>query len=74
MFYLTKIITAILLPPFNLAVIWLGSLLCYRLNHKKTARILSFLGIGLLYLLSTPYLATKLSEIGRASCRERVVS
>lgn len=62
MFYLTKIITAILLPPFNLAVIWLGSLLCYRLNHKKTARILSFLGIGLLYLLSTPYLATKLSD------------
>ncbi|VTR63508.1 Uncharacterised protein [Actinobacillus pleuropneumoniae] len=32
MFYLGKILTAIALPPFNIAVIWLFSLICYWLN------------------------------------------
>lgn len=62
MFYLTKILTAIVLPPFNIAVIWLFSLIFYRLQYKKTASVLTLLGIGMLYFFSTPYVATKLSD------------
>lgn len=62
MFYLTKILTAILLPPFNIAVIWIFSLIFYRLHYKKIARSLTVFGIALLYFFSTPYVATKLSD------------
>ena len=62
MFYLGKILTAIVLPPFNIAVLWLFSLIFYWLNFKKVSYGLAFLGIGSLYLFSTPYVATKLTD------------
>ncbi|AWI51035.1 hypothetical protein DDU33_05885 [Actinobacillus porcitonsillarum] len=62
LFYLTKILTAMALPPFNIAVIWILSLIFYRLHYKKISRSLTILGIALLYLFSTPFMATLLSN------------
>ncbi|OOR98182.1 hypothetical protein B0187_09585 [Haemophilus paracuniculus] len=62
MFVLSKILTAIVLPPFNVAVLWMISLLLARWHYKKLSRFCAVLGIGILYLFSTPFLATKLSD------------
>ena len=61
-FYLTKILTAIALPPFNIAVIWIFSLILNRLYYKKISRFLTIFGIAMLYLFSTPFMATMLSN------------
>ena len=61
-FYLTKILTAIALPPFNIAVIWIFSLILNRLHYKKISRFLTIFGIAILYLFSTPFMATMLSN------------
>lgn len=62
MFFLTKLLTAILLPPFSIALLWLFSIILHRLHYKKLSRIFVVIGIGSLYLFSTPFLATKLSD------------
>ena len=46
-FYLTKILTAIALPPFNIAVIWIFSLILNRLHYKKISRFLTIFGNAL---------------------------
>lgn len=61
-FYLTKILTAIVLPPFNIAVIWIFSLILNRLHYKKISRFLTIFGITMLYLFSTPFMATMLTN------------
>lgn len=61
-FYLTKIATAIILPPFSIAIIWIMSLIFYRLHYKKISHCLTFLGLTLLYLFSTPFMATVLTN------------
>lgn len=55
MFELTKIITAIILPPFNVLLLWLFSLLCFKLNWRKIAYSSAFLSIMILYVFSIPY-------------------
>lgn len=62
MFELTKIITLIILPPFNVLILWLFSLVCFRLKHQKLARLSSLLGILLLYLCSIPYTSKILND------------
>ncbi|MBF0785307.1 YdcF family protein [Muribacter muris] len=62
MFVVTKIITAIILPPFNVLILWLMSLWFFRLNWKKLAYVSSFLGIAILYIFSLPYTSQKLHD------------
>lgn len=62
MFELTKILTAIILPPFNILILWLLSLLFAVLQYKKLSRLSAFLGIALLYGLSLPYTSQKLHD------------
>lgn len=62
MFELTKIITTIILPPFNVLLLWLFSLLLFRLKFKKLAYLSTFLGISILYLFSIPYTSQKLHD------------
>lgn len=61
-FYLTKILTAITLPPFNIAVIWILTLILKRLHYKKMSRFFTILGIAMLYLFSIPFMATLLNN------------
>lgn len=62
MFELTKIITAIILPPFNVLILWLLSLICFKLKWRKTAYLATFLGIAILYLFSIPYTSKTLTN------------
>lgn len=62
MFELTKIITTIILPPFNVLLLWLFSLLLFRFKFKKLAYLSTFLGISILYLFSIPYTSQKLHD------------
>lgn len=61
-FYLTKILTAITLPPFNIAVIWILTLILKRLHYKKMSCFFTILGIAMLYLFSIPFMATLLNN------------
>lgn len=62
MFELTKLITAIILPPFSVILLWLFALLCWGFKCKKMAIFSSFLAIAILYVVSIPYTAQKLSD------------
>ncbi|AKO45289.1 YdcF family protein [[Haemophilus] ducreyi] len=62
MFFVNKIITALVLPPFNIAMLWLISLLFAYFNYKKLSYCFTTFGIFMLYLFSTPYFATKLGN------------
>ncbi|QLB20318.1 hypothetical protein A6B43_01550 [Vespertiliibacter pulmonis] len=62
MFELTKIITAIVLPPFNVLILWLFSLLLHYLNWRRLSYFITFLGIGILYIFSIPYTSQKLQD------------
>ena len=53
MFELKKLITAMILPPFNILILWGLSLILAKFNFKKLSRISTALGFSLLYLLST---------------------
>ncbi|AFU18377.1 MULTISPECIES: YdcF family protein [Actinobacillus] len=62
MFFLTKLLTSIILPPFSIALLWILSLILARFHYKKLSRFLAAFGIIVLYLISTPLVATKLSD------------
>ncbi|OOF59033.1 YdcF family protein [Rodentibacter myodis] len=62
MFELKKLITAMILPPFNILILWLLALIFAKLKFKKLSRILTALGIGLLYILSIPFTAQTLKD------------
>lgn len=60
MFAFTKIMTAIILPPFNVLILWLLSLCFFRLKWKKLAYLSTLTGIMILYIFSLPYTSQKL--------------
>ena len=62
MFVLTKLITAILLPPFNVILLWIFAFLLSLFNYRKLSRASAFLGFIILYLSSIPYVAQKLED------------
>ncbi|MCK3655701.1 hypothetical protein A4G19_08020 [Pasteurellaceae bacterium Macca] len=62
MFALTKIITAVILPPFNVLILWIFSLIFHRLQWRKLSRLCTILGIAILYLFSIPYTSQKLGD------------
>ena len=62
MFELKKLITAMILPPFNILILWGLSLILAKFNFKKLSRISTSLGFSLLYLLSIPYTAQVLKD------------
>lgn len=62
MFEFTKIITAAILPPFNVLILWLFALLFAWFGKKKLSRFCAFLGIAILYVFSLPYTSQKLHD------------
>ncbi|RRN04493.1 YdcF family protein [Bibersteinia trehalosi] len=62
MFELTKIITAIILPPFNALLLWLFALFCFKFNWRKIGYSAALLGISILYLFSIPYTSKLLND------------
>ena len=62
MFELKKLITAMILPPFNILILWGLSLILAKFNFRKLSRISTALGFSLLYLLSIPYTAQVLKD------------
>ncbi|KAE9538959.1 YdcF family protein [Ursidibacter maritimus] len=62
MFELTKIITTMILSPFNVLILWLFSLLLARFKFKKLSYLTAFSGIAILYIFSIPYTSQKLHD------------
>lgn len=62
MFELTKILTTAILPPFNVLILWVFTLLVWRLKRKKCAYISALLGIMILYVFSIPYTSQKMHD------------
>lgn len=62
MFELTKIITVAILPPFNVLLLWIFSLLCFRFNYKKLGCFTTVIGLSILYIFSIPYTSQKLND------------
>lgn len=60
MFTITKFITATILLPFNILILWLFSLICFGFKWKKLGYLSTFVGITILYLFSIPYTSYKL--------------
>ncbi|MGX2973802.1 YdcF family protein [Ursidibacter arcticus] len=62
MFELTKIVTTMILPPFNVLILWLFSLILARFKFKKLSYLTTFSGIAILYIFSIPYTSQKLHD------------
>lgn len=62
MFELTKIITAMIMPPFNVLMLWLFALLCFGFKYKKLGYLSTFFGIAILYIFSIPYTSKTLND------------
>lgn len=62
MFELTKIITAMIMPPFNVLLLWLFALLCFRFGRKTLSRLATILGIVILYVFSIPFTSKLLND------------
>lgn len=62
MFELVKLITAVILPPFNILILWVLSLFFFYFNRKYIASFLAILGVIILYVFSIPYTSQKLSD------------
>lgn len=62
MFELVKLITAMIMPPFNIVLLWLLALILFYFNYKYVASFLAILGVLMLYVLSIPYTSQKLSD------------
>ncbi|MGQ0286139.1 YdcF family protein [Pasteurellaceae bacterium 22721_9_1] len=62
MFELTKLLSAIALPPFNVIILGIFALLCLLFKCKKMAFLSAFLSIGILYIVSIPYTAQWLND------------
>ncbi|RMW79423.1 YdcF family protein, partial [Aggregatibacter aphrophilus] len=62
MFELKKLLTAMMLPPFNVLILWLLSLFFSLFKCKVFSRLCAFLGIAILYVVSIPYTAQTLKD------------
>lgn len=62
MFELSKILTTIILSPFNVLLLWLFSLFCFYIKWEKTAIFSTFLGLSILYIFSIPFTSKILHE------------
>ncbi|EIJ71483.1 YdcF family protein [Pasteurella bettyae] len=62
MFELTKLITSILLPPFNVIILLIFAFLFIIIGLKKLAILCALLGLGILYIFSIPYTTQLLSD------------
>ena len=62
MFELKKLLTALLLPPFNVLILWLLSLFFSLIKCKAAERLCAFFGILILYIVSIPYTAQTLKD------------
>ncbi|MFD0965452.1 YdcF family protein [Seminibacterium arietis] len=62
MYFLSKLITAIILPPFCVLILWLFSLFFRTLKLKYISYFCTSLGIIILYIFSIPYTAQKLHD------------
>ena len=62
MFELKKLLTAMMLPPFNVLILWLLSLFFSLFKYKVFSRLCAFLGIAILYVVSIPYTAQTLKD------------
>ncbi|HDR0612294.1 YdcF family protein [Pasteurella multocida] len=62
MFGLTKLITVVILPPFNVLILWLLSLLFSALHYKKLSRLCALLGLTILSIFSLPYTSHKIED------------
>ncbi|OOH90347.1 hypothetical protein BMT54_04800 [Pasteurellaceae bacterium 15-036681] len=62
MFLITKLITAMILPPFIVIVLLLLALVLARFSYKKLSYTCTLLSIVILYVVSIPYTAQKLQD------------
>ena len=62
MFLITKLITAMIFPPFIIIVLLMLGLLFSYFNYKKLSRCATLLSIAILYVVSIPYTAEKLQD------------
>lgn len=62
MFELVKLITAMILPPFNIILLWLLALILFAIGYKYSAYFFALLGIVILYIFSIPYTSQKLGD------------
>lgn len=62
MLILTKLLTAMVLPPFNSLILWLTAWLFKQFGWRKSSRLCMVAGVLLLYVFSTPFVAKKLTE------------
>lgn len=62
MFELTKIITSVIMPPFNALLLWLFALICFGFGRKKLGTFAATLGIAILYIFSIPYTSRLLND------------
>lgn len=62
MFELIKLITAMILPPFNVIVLWGLAFIFFFFKRKYLASFLAVLGVLILYVFSIPYTAQKLND------------
>lgn len=62
MFFIIKLITAIILPPFNVLILWLLALLFRLFNWKKLSIVCTTLGISVLYVSSISYTSRQLEN------------
>ncbi|SUB33005.1 inner membrane protein [[Pasteurella] mairii] len=59
---LVKLITAIILPPFNVILLFILSLILGAFDYKILSKFTALLGILILYVFSIPYTAQKLND------------
>lgn len=62
MFELTKLITNMLLPPFNILILLVLSFLFLAFKFKKLAALCALSGLTVLYVFSIPYTAQLLND------------
>lgn len=62
MFELTKIITSVIMPPFNALLLWLFALICFGFGRKKLGTLAAIIGIAILYIFSIPYTSRLLND------------
>lgn len=62
MFILTKLLTALVLPPFNVLILWLLAIFFRGLKWKKISALCTIFGILILYISSISYTSRKLEN------------
>ncbi|PVX40464.1 uncharacterized SAM-binding protein YcdF (DUF218 family) [Pasteurella langaaensis DSM 22999] len=62
MFELTKLITNVILPPFNILILLVLAFLLFLFRYKKLAFLTALFSMAILYVCSIPYTAQKLSD------------